>query len=1850
MKKITALVMTAVMLITVISCGFAAVLGASAASYKTWTDMGADYTESVDAVENPDRGFYRTMYLFYNENTMKAQWPSYKFVHLRISLSSFSHNYLYKYGTAPDDYVEGGYIPLSDEFLNELKQQLSNFRWNGTTAVIRFAYDNFEGYGDCEPSMEGILYHISQLKSVLADYTDVLSSVESGFLGPWGEQHTSSMVNAENIKTLVDALLDAVPEPITVSVRRPLYYAYAAGIDVADLSTHRADKNSKYYRLGVFNDGYLGSETDRGTYKNREVEVNWLDYQASHTLFGGEVASDHSSDGNVYNTVEFMSGEMFKTHTSYLNKEWNDTVITEWQNTTYTGGDPLYNGLSGFTYIENHMGYRFVLKGAECSSDGVGTQIRFTVENVGAGNVLKDYNTSLIFVDSEGNKTYVDTSVDVKDWKSLTKNTETVDVTADLKSGEYKVYFRIADPKSSMMRIRFANSNEYSDDLGNYIGTCNVVADFENSVIEQAGESFENLGIGGGGAFYRVFIDPTNSEYYYATCDMGGLYWSHDAGRNWSRTETYGAYQVGTVADDGTFFSGYIGLWASYDHGQSVELIYPSADTIKSSINRRGGNAQFYLADDFNNGVLQCVDTYQDRVYFMTLDWEGELRILSCDFDGGNLETLYKYQSGYVNYTMSDVWIKACDEGVYYAEASGVKFLASGSSEPVEIYTAKGSINEFEKIGEYYFILDDSSNGTQLLYTTDFVSYGDLNEYNTLTNEFERYGKEFTFDWHFSTVKGNNFNNIFLGFYAPVSSEVDGIDTIYGVMKFDGEKFSWVLDSVFQDKSTVDYTGWSYGSIGPIMSIANAPLDDNLCLMTNWETVYSMYYDGNDETKHIRATHCNEYEDGTYSSTGLDVLTTYSVQYDPFNDEHIVICTTDIGLQISYNGGKTWTRVKNPGYESLYNTCYDLYFDENTEGLVYGLWSSRHDVPFKLSDSDKSSWPGAFGVSYDGGNTWDMHDYSTGLPETAIPCKMSVAPYGDELMIAVATFNDGFYLSYDSGKTFAPINDGVESYQGMIRGTDIEIAGDDIYMLTCHYQNGGNTVPAKLYRYSLSDGTTKQIDMGDDIVIARTITYDERKGLFINVIPDYEYQWFHDRNYGFFVNYGGGVYKLNADDTVSLYFSNYNGIFDSGFSPDGVLYAVEPYGNVYVETSEGFRTFADGLFTQAKNISFSPDGENVFITTFGGGTYKLKTLENIRTGKVNNSASLYSWDLFFMNDGDYSQTSEMLKELNITRVYQEFPEVYLTEPETPKMIANLDSDGIETVALAGDRSWGLAECDLSEIKAHIDALNAYNLSAGASEKITKIALDIETYTYSAWKASPQTYFTAFIDKMAEIYTYAHSKGFDVVQVIPTHFDNISVSEFRRFLTTCCDEISLMNYTKSTQISAISGEVELCRELNMPIETIFETMPLNEHFSVTEDVTYFYEGFDALAAKRDKILDTYLYENLSVSYHYHQTLYHVYTGNYFAEIYAYSADETDKDYISDLGQTTGLDYIVLTGDDGSVIKAYLYNPNKTATYPEWCYLAVGVKKGMTYTITSGDRRYTVTSGGKKTITLDGDDLIYYTSIGIDTLDFPEPQKYTVTVPSGCTVTQTLPDSSDYYLTTVQAPSYNENGDYFTYWVDGDGNVVGTYRTYSFYTVKDETFTPVYFPAKEYMQARSTALYSSRMLDCAANEDGTYSLLAEHSVSTTESITGHGILATTNSALAGEDSLLCGSDNDDINNFMARSTLSTRTGMLKIDVSSAAECVWARTYIIDGNGEYHYGKIVQYNLTDSVSLDGEEVIMLDSQSIDCSEINEDNEASAGEPTPEEQKSLIGILKEFISLIIELVNFIFSAVSFN
>ena len=106
------------------------------------------------------------------------------------------------------------------------------------------------------------------------------------------------------------------------------------------------------------------------------------------------------------------------------------------------------------------------------------------------------------------------------------------------------------------------------------------------------------------------------------------------------------------------------------------------------------------------------------------------------------------------------------------------------------------------------------------------------------------------------------------------------------------------------------------------------------------------------------------------------------------------------------------------------------------------------------------------------------------------------------------------------------------------------------------------------------------------------------------MIPTNHFEWFVQWDCGSWVNDNGGIYHYDGNE-ITCVFENNNGIFYSAFASDGTHYATEPYGTVYAGKDGTFSVFAEGLFTQLKNISFSSDGDTMYVTTFGGGTYRM---------------------------------------------------------------------------------------------------------------------------------------------------------------------------------------------------------------------------------------------------------------------------------------------------------------------------------------------------------------------------------------------------------------------------------------------------------------------------------------------------------------------------------------------------------------------------------------------------------------------------------------------------------------------
>ena len=346
---------------------------------------------------------------------------------------------------------------------------------------------------------------------------------------------------------------------------------------------------------------------------------------------------------------------------------------------------------------------------------------------------------------------------------------------------------------------------------------------------------------------------------------------------------------------------------------------------------------------------------------------------------------------------------------------------------------------------------------------------------------------------------------------------------------------------------------------------------------------------------------------------------------------------------------------------------------------------------------------------------------------------------------------------------------------------------------------------------------------------------------------------------------------------------------------------------------------------------------------------KLSAVDDSSQGR----RSMFSWDIYFFNSGAFPALSKVLTAYEINRVYQEIPTSYFQRQELPDMVENMSALGIQVVALAGDRRWPVE--GLEEYKAWIDLLHEYNQNH-PFQSISAVALDVESYTLDAFKKDPASGFASYVRCMEEAYQYAHMRNLQVIQVIPTSLDTIDRQLFEWFLEHCCDEISIMNYYKSTALSAIWNEVLTCRQLGVPVETIYETMPVSSYYSVTKEKTYFYSGALSLANAVYEMRAVYG-SSLGIAYHHFETMYHVHTNLYLARIYPYAKSKSDGD---ENGQIEVGEQIKLRSPKGKIVSAWLSPPNLETDTAEYSYLAVGVQPNTNYSILLDSEDYRVTT--------------------------------------------------------------------------------------------------------------------------------------------------------------------------------------------------------------------------------------------------------------------------------------------------
>lgn len=373
-----------------------------------------DTTDAMATLENFDRGFYTPQVLHLKPSGSKPiEKPYGKLLHLRAEISEFSSNAWLSIDTTGGkrDTVRGVSQDLTEDALNVLQQTFDNIRANKGFVIVRICYDPwYNGRSNVTPEHKWVLRHVEQLAPVLSKNTDVIVALEMGMHGAYGEMHSDTSITYDRVAEATNLMLRNTPPELKILTRTGNYSAKVLGFDNWGVDFHidgekfaeiAKAKGDTMYRVGMFNDGYLGTQYDYGTWGAdcatsicREEGVAWLEKYGINTPYGGEALTT-AGGYQVINTPEYLSYEGFRTHTSYLNIQWNNNLIGGWKASQFGGKDYEYDGskvdsLTGFKYINDHLGYRFVLR-ESWLSDTVGfdhvLHAKFRVQNVGFGNL-----------------------------------------------------------------------------------------------------------------------------------------------------------------------------------------------------------------------------------------------------------------------------------------------------------------------------------------------------------------------------------------------------------------------------------------------------------------------------------------------------------------------------------------------------------------------------------------------------------------------------------------------------------------------------------------------------------------------------------------------------------------------------------------------------------------------------------------------------------------------------------------------------------------------------------------------------------------------------------------------------------------------------------------------------------------------------------------------------------------------------------------------------------------------------------------------------------------------------------------------------------------------------------------------------------------------------------------------------------------------------------------------------------------------------------------------------------------------------------------------------------------------
>ncbi len=415
--------------------------------------VSATFSTTTADFPNPERGFYHASKSDLDRldagEMGQAYADGYRLIYARINLEN------YRNADLPADY------------LNRLEAGFAVARAAGVKLIVRATYNYPQGETEYHDAQDAPLTRVKsqlvQLKPLFDRNVDVIAFMQAGFIGAWGEWHTSSnnLATPDNRTEIRDALLDAVPTTRFIQFRYPPYIRdwYP---DLPNVTAALKDN----FRIGFHNDCFMASQTDVGTYSEdaaqRAGEQKFTDALGDLAPFGGETCNPADDPGAIPRTAcaDIMS-EGARYNLTYLNDGYYRRLFHD----NWTKGGCMAE-------VRSHMGYRLTLVSASHSavvSRGGNLAISIKIQNSGWARLYNPRPVEILLRDpASGNIERLEArGTDPRRWLPGADTAETLEVAIPASvSGVREVWLALPDADSRLKTDpRFAVRPGNADDL-----------------------------------------------------------------------------------------------------------------------------------------------------------------------------------------------------------------------------------------------------------------------------------------------------------------------------------------------------------------------------------------------------------------------------------------------------------------------------------------------------------------------------------------------------------------------------------------------------------------------------------------------------------------------------------------------------------------------------------------------------------------------------------------------------------------------------------------------------------------------------------------------------------------------------------------------------------------------------------------------------------------------------------------------------------------------------------------------------------------------------------------------------------------------------------------------------------------------------------------------------------------------------------------------------------------------------------------------------------------------------------------------------------------------------------------